>query len=160
MGHAATTRSLVTMSETEPPKSRTSGLRPFPKGKSGNPSGRPKQPPGYRESIEALAKKGLDALEQILDTPRHPRREQAAEYVCNRAWGTPTTRSEISGPDGGPVGIAAVRSMTTGEQRKRLAVLLAKAQAAASSQPPGEPREDPPDEADEDRGDDGPGDDI
>lgn len=95
-------------------------------GQSGNPAGRPPLPDEYKDSIKALAKKGLQALDAILDNPRHFRHEQACEYVVNRAHGTPTVRAEISGPDGGPVQVA---NLTTAERLARLQQLEAEAAA-------------------------------
>lgn len=98
--------------------------RKFMPGQSGNPSGRPKLPEDYKIAIEGIGRKALAALENIVESPNHPRHEQAVEYAINRWQGTPTTRSEVSGPGGGPV---TVERMTTEEARTELAALLASA---------------------------------
>ncbi len=117
-------------------KPRGPGRR-FPPGKSGNPKGRPPLPEDYKTFLsDRLGPKGLAALEAILDNPRHPRHEQCAEYVINRWKGTPTVKTEIAGPDGGPIAVKTV--MTSDEKRARVASLIATARARARAGHTGE----------------------
>ena len=74
-------------------------------GNSGNPEGRPKGP-----SLLTALKKHLEAhpeeVDQIVTTLVSMARAgdlKAIEIVGDRLDGKPTQRSEISGPDGGPV---------------------------------------------------------
>ena len=85
---------------------------------------------------DRIGPKGLAALEAILDNPGHPRHEQAAEYAINRWKGTPTVKTEIAGPDGGPVAVKTV--MTSDEKRARVAALMATARARAGAGQTGE----------------------
>jgi hypothetical protein len=103
---------------------RSGGRKPpvgrrFQKGKSGNPSGRPPLPPGYREAFDVLEPLSWKAMEEILLNPRHKDRGDVAKYVTNRRRGSPTQRAEITGADGKPLEvtgppdvIAALKRMT------------------------------------------------
>jgi hypothetical protein len=79
----------------------TSGLRPFPKGQSGNPGGRAK---GVREVIE-LAREESEAsirrLAEIRDNPKTP--PMAAVAACNslldRAYGRPSISAALAVAD-------------------------------------------------------------
>jgi hypothetical protein len=77
--------------------------RPFQKGKSGNPKGRPPISPEYKAAMSQLEPDALEGLAEIVRDRRHPQREKAIEYVINRNRGKPTERREISGPGGEPV---------------------------------------------------------
>jgi len=104
----------------------------FPPGKSGNPAGRPPLPTDYKQWLnDKGGPKGLQCLEAILDDPTHPRHEQCAEYVVNQWKGTPTAKSEISGPGGGPLAVRAV--LTSDEKRGRQRALAEKAAVVVAS---------------------------
>ncbi len=73
---------------------RTANLKPFVKGKSGNPKGRPRMP-DIREAMAALLadeKNGKTALDAILARLRQMAVDgnlKAAEMLLNRAYGQP-----------------------------------------------------------------------
>lgn len=120
------------MARKSPPIRRKSGKRDarggkrrtsWKPGQSGNTKGRPLLPLDYKLAMsDRVGPKGLAALEAILDNPKHPRHEQAAEYAVNRWKGTPTVKTEISGPEGGPVAVRQV--LTSDEKRARAAALI------------------------------------
>jgi hypothetical protein len=120
----------------------------FKPGQSGNPKGRPPLPLDYKLAMnDRIGPKGLAALEAVLDNPQHPRHEQAAEYAVNRWKGTPTVKTEVSGPDGGPLAVREVR--TSDERRARLRELEAKAAAlVAGTAKAAKPGSDDPDGSD------------
>jgi len=84
------------------PKKKPRG-KPWAKGQSGNPLGRPPLPPGTREAFQAMLPEALGALRDIVQEPEHPRQEQAAEYVVNQALGTPRQSMALTGPNGEPL---------------------------------------------------------
>ena len=72
----------------------------FEKGKSGNPGGRPKAEPGFREACRELSKKALKALEAILggtSASGATARVQAARVVLEHGFGKPTQTIENVG---------------------------------------------------------------
>jgi alkylation response protein AidB-like acyl-CoA dehydrogenase len=86
-------------------------LKPFEKGRSGNPKGRPKLPDLKAAIAKVLAdeKDGYTALEACLMALRAKAAKgdvRAAEVLLDRAFGKAKQSHQISGLDGGPVGIA------------------------------------------------------
>ena len=73
--------------------------RPFPKGVSGNPGGRPKRTAEEVDLIAACKAKTPEALgviEDLMENSDNDRvRLAAAEYILDRAWGRPTQRQEL-----------------------------------------------------------------
>lgn len=80
--------------------------RPFAKGKSGNPGGRPKIPDDVKAAARAHT---MEAIQTLVDVMRSKSitvasaRVTAAQALLNRAWGTPVQTTEITGKDGGPI---------------------------------------------------------
>lgn len=76
-------------------KRNTSGLKPFPKGKSGNPNGRPKKIPELHQLLaDVLSKEkdGKTSAQRILEAlqTRALRGDvRAAEVLLDRGWGKP-----------------------------------------------------------------------
>jgi hypothetical protein len=65
--------------------------RPFAKGRSGNPGGRPKRTPEEAQLIEACREKTPDALaviQELMDTSTNDRvRLAAAQFIIERGYG-------------------------------------------------------------------------
>lgn len=76
----------------------------FPKGKSGNPTGRPKRTEEEVSLIEACKAKTNDALTVIEALMRGADKDSvklsAAQYIIDRGWGRPVQQTELMGKDG------------------------------------------------------------
>ncbi len=66
----------------------TSGLRPWVKGQSGNPGGRPK---GIAAKAREHTDKALEVLAEALDDEDRRVRVTAAKELLDRGWGKPLT---------------------------------------------------------------------
>ena len=78
----------------------------FKKGQSGNPGGRPKSAPGFREACRELSAKALRALEDIIKSKSNPQaRVAAARVIIEHGFGRATQvienieRAKTSGVD-------------------------------------------------------------
>jgi hypothetical protein len=75
--------------------------RPFEKGKSGNPGGRPKDV----GEVTALARKhtreAIERLAQIMRSDNERAAAAACEALLNRGWGKPA--QPLTGSDGGEI---------------------------------------------------------
>lgn len=66
----------------------TSGLRPWVKGQSGNPGGRPK---GIAAKAREHTDRALEVLAEALDDEDRRVRVTAAKELLDRGWGKPLT---------------------------------------------------------------------
>lgn len=94
--------------------------RPFPKGVSGNPGGRPKEVAEVRDLARQHTEEAIRTLVTIMrmGTPDRAR-AAAAEALLDRGWGRPMQPAEMSGPGGAPLHLIqvaqAVHAMTDAE---------------------------------------------
>ncbi len=119
--------------------SKKSPGRPFPKGVSGNPGGRPKK---LTTAVKALVgedgKKLVEGLYilafgstkdvkrvfgKVLKPGVRDRRE-CIEELLDRGFGRPVQAHELSGPDGSPIPLADVTDEALAQRADRLAAQL------------------------------------
>ena len=75
-------------------KRRRGKGKPFEKGKSGNPSGRPKKPPELR----ALADKSLAEIKKIINTTQNEKiKADLCKWLYEMQYGKATQRQEVDG---------------------------------------------------------------
>jgi len=79
-------------------------LKPFPKGKSGNPKGRPRKLPDLRELLDKVC--GEDEIEKVIAAQIKKAQQgdsRAAELVLSYSYGKPKQQIEHTGKDDGAI---------------------------------------------------------
>lgn len=74
--------------------------KPFAKGQSGNPRGRPKVPADVKEAYRAMHPRALERLEELLESEDEKTALKAAEVVIERVEGKVAQPLEHSGTIG------------------------------------------------------------
>lgn len=100
--------------------------RPFPKGVSGNPGGRPKE---EREVVEAIRLRGLELVEKLMELALQDGNVLAIKEALDRGYGKAKQVVEVGGAGGGPVRHRLDFGKLTVEQRKELLSLVVSARA-------------------------------
>jgi Family of unknown function (DUF5681) len=69
----------------------TNNLKPFKKGQSGNPGGRPKIPDEVKEAARAHTEEAITVLVEVMKDTKAPpsARVSAAGAILDRGWGRP-----------------------------------------------------------------------
>lgn len=103
---------MATSSEKTVKKPRGPG-KPFKKGLSGNPAGRPARTPEELDLIRACKDKSsaaLDVIEEIMHNGQSDKAKlSAAIAIIERGYGKPMQHSEITGAGGSPLTVQIVR---------------------------------------------------
>ncbi len=79
--------------------------KPFEKGKSGNPGGRPRELKHVRDLARQHTKAAVATLVKIMhdEDETGSARARAAEAILDRAWGRAPATMELTGAESGPV---------------------------------------------------------
>lgn len=92
------------------PKQKRGKGRPFKKGETGNPGGRPKVSPEQRAArldaqaiLDAHTPDAAWTLVDMLKSAEPKDRREAANSILDRASLTGTSRLQLTGADGGPI---------------------------------------------------------
>lgn len=97
-------------SSGDEPKKRKAGGRPFKKGQSGNPGGKPK---ALREVIALARSHTVLSINTLAEIAAKGDSEQArlgaANALLDRAWGKPKDTVALEGEGGGPLQIVIRR---------------------------------------------------
>jgi hypothetical protein len=82
--------------------------KPFPKGVSGNPSGRPPKDPEISETLKLKSLEAVNKLIKLMDSEDERVALSAVNSFLDRALGKPVALNalEMSGPGGAPLEIA------------------------------------------------------
>jgi uncharacterized protein DUF5681 len=101
--------------------------RPFAKGQSGNPGGKPKELKELQLEARRLTPKALATLAEVCKSGRpDAARVAAAIAILDRAFGKPALALEHSGPDGQPI---ETRAISDDMRARALSAFMAKMRA-------------------------------
>ena len=75
--------------------------RPFKRGQSGNPGGRPKIPADIRQAFRDLTPLAVETLEEAMEKADWSNRVKAAQVVLERGWGK--TPQPVVGDSDNPI---------------------------------------------------------
>ena len=97
---------MATSSETTAKKKRGPG-KPFAKGQSGNPSGRPKANPEVKEILKAASPDAARKLVGLLESRTEKIALAAATEILDRTMGRPETTGKVQVEHSGSLSLQA-----------------------------------------------------
>lgn len=97
---------MATSSETTAKKKRGPG-KPFAKGQSGNPSGRPKANPEVKEILKAASPDAARKLVELLGSRTEKIALAAATEILDRTMGRPETTGKVQVEHSGSLSLQA-----------------------------------------------------
>jgi len=100
---------------------RVENLKPWPKGVSGNPGGRPRHDIA-REIAQEVFENNREAIYAAMTRALLKGNAHTFKELCDRAYGKVNDKVEVTGRDGGPV---EYKGLTEDELRDRIAQLKA-----------------------------------
>ena len=92
-----TNNSEIAATTAKPRKKKGGAGRPFKKGVSGNPKGRPKVPEETKQAFRDASKEACEVLVRIMNDPaaKDSDRIKASEVILDRGWGRPSQAVEV-----------------------------------------------------------------
>lgn len=104
---------------------KSAGGKPFPKGRSGNPGGRPKVDPNVKEALSAASPVAAARLIQLVRSDDEDVALKASMAVLDRVYGKPTQKVEVKELD----------SLTDEQLEARYRALVSSATTTATEPP-------------------------
>lgn len=114
--------------------------RPFPKGVSPNPGGRPKMPPELADALRKRNMKSVEVLSKVQDdylrgshvdedgntheAPKASEAIKASEVLLAYSIGKPRESVELMGEDGGPIAVARFDASKMSKEEIDAALIL------------------------------------
>lgn len=114
--------------------------RPFPKGVTGNPGGRPKMTAEMAESLRKRSMKSIEVLSKVQDdylrgtytdengrereAPKASEAIKASEVLLAYSIGKPRESVELMGEDGGPIAVARFDASKMSKEEIDAAIIL------------------------------------
>ena len=86
---------------------KTTRGKPFQKGQSGNPRGRPRADPRAREMLKANTLKAVKTIIALLSSESDKVALMAAQTILDRAWGKALQQSEVQMDVSGTLDVTA-----------------------------------------------------
>jgi hypothetical protein len=133
-------RPVTALVRRSTPATRWANLRPWVKGQSGNPRGRPPALTSIRDLARTYTREAIAALVQVMRQAKSEMaRVQACCAILDRAWGRPTVAVEHREPEGVRFGYFGDPAKLTDAQITRILSTMRQLRAEIEAEQGGPP---------------------